>query len=458
VAPVAEDSVVTIMMGEDRLIAFGSFAPARSGGQQLTEEYVASVLEQEGISIGVDWPRIREAIETCNVEARPLAGVPVAFGRPPVQVNPEHFQIEPRFLHVHEHLTAAANGRVDHRTRHYFNIVRKGETIAHLEPEMRGIDGVDLTGELIPHGTLERKIRQNGKNTALHEGVVTATCGGMLLTDENTFWVEETLKLDKDVDYGVGNLSFPGNVLLGGGIKDGFRLWIGGSVAAKNTLDVHELFCRKDLTAAAGIIGRGAALVRAGGRVKSKFIEHCQLESKSSVYIQTEVFNSRVYTLDRLATGDKGRIIGGEVRSAHGVTANQIGNEAEVQTTIVTGIDFIVQRRIERIKARHQELTLMLQKLDERLRERPTSALLERRARLYDATYKYSVQMSTLITRLDRNEHAEVVARTRVYPGVVVEICRASFAVKEVLGPTRFHLDKAGGRVVCEPLDKSAST
>ena|GEM_PF-5271305 len=60
-----------------------------------------------------------------------------------------------------------------------------------------------------------------------------------------------------------------------------------------------------------------------------------------------------------------GRIIGGEVRSAHGVTASQIGNEPGVQTTVITRIDFIVQRGIQRIKALHQKRMLMMQKLDE---------------------------------------------------------------------------------------------
>lgn len=91
--------------------------------------------------------------------------VPI-IAAPPVSCNENG-----RLLNFHQQLDAAASGRVDHRTRRHFNIIRKGEPIAHLEPEIRRMDGVDVTGELIPHGTLGRKIRQNGKNTTFHEGI-----------------------------------------------------------------------------------------------------------------------------------------------------------------------------------------------------------------------------------------------------------------------------------------------
>mgnify|MGYP006297290849 FL=1 len=166
--------------------------------------------------------------------------------------------------------------------------------------------------------------------------------------------------------------------------------------------------------------------------------------------MRTAVFNSRFFSLDRLVMAEKGKLIGGQVRCAHGVVTDEIGNEAGVTTEILTGIDFIVERKLSAAKEQFQALTLQLQQLDRVLAENPTEALQKRRAKLSDAVYKYSVLMSTLVSKLDRNEDAPVIARKAVYPGVTVEICRSAFRVEEPLGPTRFRLDRDSGRVVAE--------
>ncbi|MFW5843513.1 MAG: FapA family protein, partial [Spirochaetota bacterium] len=233
-------------------------------------------------------------------------------------------------------------------------------------------------------------------------------------------------------------------------VHDGFRLWIGGSIVSTGVVDAYEVFCRKDLIAKDGIIGRQRALVRVAGRVQAKYVENCTVESKSSVYIHATVFNSRIFTLDRLVMAEKGRLIGGQVRCAHGVVTDEIGNEAGVVTEVITGIDFIVERKLAAAKEKFQELTLELQKLDKTLTRGSSAELQKRRAMLSDAVYKYSVLMSTLVSKLDRNEDAPVVARKAVYPGTVVEICRSSFRVEEPRGPTRFRLDRDSGRVIAE--------
>lgn len=450
-ASLGHDSSFRVTVAEDNLSVMGDFLPALGDGEPLSREYIESILSREGVLYGIDWQVIEEAIAECNEHGQRRLGVIVARGRPPVRMNPRHLVLEAKFApRDNPKVPVEKDGRVNHKASRRLPIVMAGETIAREEPEMPGIDGVAIDGSPIPHGQREIMILKPGENTATNDGKVVATTSGMVVVKGEEFRVEENLYIKGDVDYHTGSITFPGNLHLAGRIHDGFRLWIGGTIISKGVIDAYEVFCRKDLMAKDGIIGRQRALVRVAGRVQAKFVENCTIESKSSVYIQSVVFNSRVFTLDRLVMAEKGRLIGGQVRCAHGVVTDEIGNEAGVTTEVLTGIDFIVERKLSAAKEKFQALTLELQQLDRVLAENPTEGLQKRRAKLSDAVYKYSVLMSTLVSKLDRNEDAPVVARKAVYPGVTVEICRSSYRVEEPLGPTRFRLDRDSGRVIAE--------
>ncbi len=445
------DSRFRVTVAEDNLSAMADFLPALGDGELLGREYIETILSTNGILSGIDWQVIDEAIEECNKHSQARLGVIIARGRPPVRLNPQHLVLEAKFApRDNPAVPVEKGGRVNHRAARHLPIVMAGETIAREEPEMPGIDGVAIDGSPIPHGRREIMLLKPGENTARQDDRVVATKSGMVVLKAEEFRVEENLQIKGDVDYHTGSITFPGNLYLSGAVHDGFRLWIGGSIVSTGVVDAYEVFCRKDFIAKDGIIGRQRALVRVAGRVQAKYVENCTVESKSSVYIQATVFNSRIFTLDRLVMAEKGRLIGGQVRCAHGVVTDEIGNEAGVVTEVITGIDFIVERKLAAAKEKFQELTLELQKLDKILTRSLSEELQKRRAMLSDAVYKYSVLMSTLVSKLDRNEDAPVVARKAVYPGTVVEICRSSFRVEEPRGPTRFRLDRDSGRVIAE--------
>ncbi len=445
------DSRFRVTVAEDNLSAMADFLPARGDGAPLAREYIETILSTNGVLSGIDWQVIDDAVEECNHHGQARLGVIVARGRPPVRLNPQHLVLQPKFApRDNPDVPVEKGGRIDHRASRKLPIVMAGETIAREEPEMPGIDGIAVDGSPIPHGRREIMLLKPGENTARKEDQVVATKSGMVILKGEEFRVEENLHIKGDVDYHTGSITFPGNLTLAGTIHDGFRLWIGGSIVSKGVIDAHEVFCRKDLIAKDGIIGRNRALVRVAGRIQAKYVENCTVESKSSVYIQTTVFNSHIFTLDRLVMAEKGKLIGGQVRCAHGVVTDEIGNEAGVTTEVVTGIDFIVERKLAAAKEKFQQLTLELQKLDKSLSQSPSAEKQRRRALLSDAVYKYSVLMSTLVSKLDRNEDAPVIARKAVYPGTVVEICRSSFRVEERRGPTRFRLDRDSGRVFAE--------
>jgi uncharacterized protein (DUF342 family) len=448
------DGRVEITIDEDVMSARALLTPASSDGRPVTRGYIEQLLLREGVTHGIDWQAIDAAVEECTSHvpgAERPGEVTIARGTPPVARVRSHFSLHPSFAAVRELIDQAS---VDpaaalHQARS-LPVAFGGQTVAVLESERAGTPGTNVRGEAVPFDDAPVESLSAGRNTRLQGDRIVAAKSGLLRISKSELVVERDLSLNCDVDNSTGDISFPGNLALSGTVADGYRLWVGGDLQAKETLDAHEVFCRGGLSAAGGIIGKRRALVRCRGKVRGKFVESCTVESKSSVFVESFCYNARIMCLDRLVMGQHGKIVGGEVRTAHGVSADEIGNRAEVATRIVVGSDFIIARKLLITKEKIESLQASIDRVDRRLAERPSESLRNRRLRLAEKLSGHTVVLENLVKKLDRNEQATVVARSAVYPGTVIEICRAIYTVEEAMGPSLFRLDVPAARIVVE--------
>lgn len=447
------DARVEVLINEEGMSATASFFPAVGDGRILEPDSVESILELRGVIHGIDRDLLAEVIFDVNTSHRIREGVVIAVGDPPRPSRPAYYRVlgelnEPPPVDLE-------SNRVDYRQISRLPIVRAGQTIARLEPEVEGVDGATVRGDDIPFGNEEVVQLQPGKNTEVDEDCVVAAVGGQLQVTNNEFFVEDRLKINGEVGYGTGSIEFPGDVVLKGEIKDGFHIWVGGDITAAGTVDVSEIYCRGNFDSLGGLVGRGKALLRAGGHVQARFIGNCYVESTSSVFVKQYVYNSYVGCIDRLATGDKGRVVGGVVTAAQGVRCTSLGNDANALTTVRVGIDFIAERKFRLSKEKHEKLSIKLNQLLERAGEEPTDRQLDIIHRIEESRNQLTAQMGDLAAELDSHEDARVIVDGDVFPGVQIQICRATYIVEEKMKHVSFSLEKETGRVVPAPLDAS---
>lgn len=445
------DAHIELSISEDAMTCTGTFTPALGEGQPLTPDYLDAVLEAKNVTYGVLSEEVAEVMFEVNTGGRLREDVVVARGLSPVSARPAFFRV----------LHASVGGRssfkhdsdrIDYKQQSRLSVVRKGQTIARRVPAREGSVGYNVRGDEIPFAVLPVDQVMPGKNTHVEDDRIVATIGGQLQTKDGQVAVEDELVIAGDVSYETGSIEFPGDVVLKGEVRDGFHIWAGGGITAANTVDVSEIYCRKDFTATGGILGRNRALLRCGGRVQSRFIGNCYVESKSSIFVKQYVYHSTVSTLDRFAMGNRGRVIGGLLTAAEGVRCYTLGNAARASTVVRVGTNFIVERKLEACREKYQAYTLKQQKLSSQLPEDPTDRQVDILHRLEASRTELATQMGDLAGELDRYEHAEVLVDGDVYPGVRIQICRAVLLVEEPMKRRRFFLDKTAGRVVAEPL------
>ncbi len=443
-----------LRVSADEMQVLADFYPPVGDMPPLDPEEVRPELEEKAAAERVDWQAVQEAVFRCNTERVAVCDVVVARGAEPEEEVPEHWAVE-EALRLPPPALSPEGGRVDFKEVSPFVLVREAQVLARLVPRRPGAMGATVRGKALPYGVRPVQASQPDANTRVEGETVVACCDGHFVSSPESFQVSPVLELQGDVDYHTGHVEFPGDVVISGQIKDGFRVRAGGSVYCAGTLDASEVQCGMDLLVRRGIIGRKKATVRAGGKVEARFIENCRVEAGGPVVVEVGILHSAVYTRDRVEMGKKGIIVGGRVYAQNGISATQMGSGMEPRTELYCGIDYQVEQKVTWIRDRNVDLSFKLAQVERRLKQPDASSrLAELRERIRGAIDKLNEAANALIFRLDRKEEAEVCVAADLYPGAYVEICHVSFAVTRGLRRVRLRLDKEKGRIVAEPLQR----
>lgn len=452
VAGRTRDGEVTINLSEDELTVFADFSPPIGNGNPLSLENIENFLNAQGITYGVDWDAIREVLFQCNTNRKTVKQAIIARGTPPRKAVPNYIKLKER-LFQQKPLLDPHSPHIDFKEVSPFIIVKKGESIGREVEATPGESGITVKNEKITPGTQEVIKFALGENVRQREdGTIAAAVEGRFEKKQNVISIEEVLDVEGGVDYHTGHIIFPGDVIIKGEVKDGFKVYSGGSIICKDILDAYDVVSKKDLIVASGIVGKNKGVLRVAGDIKAKFLENCLVKSKGSLYIQDEILNCRVYTLNHVSMGDKGKIIGGEMWAVQGISAYQIGNEPGQCPQLQCGIDFLAQKRLDQVKKKHTALYLKLQTLETLQKKRDSEELTRLAGKLKEGMKKLEEQMNRLLERVHRNEDAEIVVIDTIYPGTTIEICNFHYIIDSPMRNVRFRLNKEQGKIINEKL------
>lgn len=447
------EGYVEIKISEDEMIATADFVPPLDSWKPDELKYIKELLNSKGIIYGIDWDAIKKALFKCNTERVHVTDVIIARGKKPINEIPEHLIVEEKLIKEKPVLDSKAL-RIDYKELSPFVFVKKGEVLAKLVPKKEGVMGSSVYGKAIPYKIADIHQIKPGKNTHRQKDYVVAARSGRFRVQDDFFWVNEVLEVQKNVDYSTGHINFSGDVIIHGRIEDGFKVNCGGSLVCEKTLNASEVTCKKDLLITLGIIGRKKGTAKVGGIVSAKFLENCYLEAKGSIFIEVGIMNSVVYTLDLVQLGEKGIIVGGKIYAQNGITATQVGTATGARTEIYCGIDYLVQKKLEWIRDMNLELTFKLRQIEGRIAAggQADKKLLEIQEKTKKAIHKLDAAAKSLIPKLDKNEDAKVIVKGSISPDSYINICNTPYIVHRKMAGVSFRLNRIEGAIVSEKI------
>ncbi|HTX72912.1 MAG TPA: FapA family protein [Rectinemataceae bacterium] len=442
------DGTVELSIAPDGMSAAASLFPPQGEGLPISREYVAELLDHLGVKHGVLWEVVDDSLLHANLDRHVMRDVVVARGTDPVTEIPEHAELAPAFRRSGP-LVSDQTQRVDFRELGSVHVVKAGETVARIVPRVSGSPGTDVYGKSVAYSRAAVDSVVPGKNIERRGEDLVATVDGRLVVAGDRMDVDEVLLVKGAVDFSTGHIVFPGDVVIEGTVHDGFKVWSGGTIVCKATLDAFDVNAKKDLVCTQGIIGRRRAQIRVGGELRAKFIQNCRVAARGDIHVNAAIMNCRAYSLGKIDLGDKGVLMGGESYAVHGLRCGRLGNQAHQRTVVHIGTDFTVQQRLDQANEKLRLLALRSRQI-ESAAGRGGSEIERLRADIAKAEADQSALIASLLGQLDADDTAQVEIRIEAFPGAVIEICRVSVVIEEHLKACRFRLDKTAGRIVIE--------
>jgi uncharacterized protein len=451
------DGNISFLFSDNDLEVHADFLPPLMNGTPLNIKIITDILESVNLVYGVKWDAIELALEECNASRRQVRDVLIAVGEAAEVEIAEYYELNHIFHKKPERKTDHKE-RIDYREISPFTIVKKGQVLATLKPRRPGKEGMTVRGVPMPFGSITPEGVTGGTNTRIDGNNIVAAIHGQLIIENKTILnVQDTLVIKGAVDYSTGNIVFPGDVFINGPVSDGFKIFAGGSLTIKQTLDLTRVVTKGDILVSGGIVGKGAALIKSGGSIRTKFIEKCRVAARNSVLVDLEILHSDVFALNTIEMGEKGKIVGGNIYAVHSLRTGAVGRKGSPPTHIHCGVDFAAQQEKENCNSQLHTIAAKLRKLREMLDESATDEVTI--AKIKVLVKKLEEERKTITDRLTKvmgniniDDNAFVEVSGEIAAGSLIEICQVALFVEEPLKRVRIRLDKERNKLSTEQM------
>lgn len=396
---------------------------------------IFDTLNKSGVVFGINTKLLAGQLKSC-VEYVIAEGFPAVNGDDAEIKMYEISGLKPQVID---------SDKVNHYELNLINRVKEGDWLGERKDPTPGFPGKNVRGKevpAIPGRNLPLLYDRISVREHYENGVTTlySKKNGAVYYRGDTIGVYDYLEIKGDIDFSTGNIDFDGFLSVKGTVEDNF------SVVASNDLEIlgdYGVGAADKISSTdgniyikGGIAGKNKAIVYCKKNLYVKFLSDITVECEGSVYVGFYCMNSYVRAKQLIVESPKGKITGGKIDVDIQVSAAEIGNKAESRTQIrVRGFDRNVMKR---------ELDDLLQNINE---SKITITKLKQHLQVYSSSYQLTSEQVDKYEKL-KNDYAQVkevirdlefkfrclneylktpgegavIARTRIYPKVRVEI------------------------------------
>ncbi len=353
-----------LVIPEDGLAAY--FLKTKNFNKNTTVKDILDILEDENITFGiVDYTLIKGFIKSKIFSKKPFR---VAMGQKPDPGKDSKIQyfFDTNRLKPGE---IDKDGKIDFKDRGKIPYVKKGTILAKKIPAVKGKDGKNIFGDIIPaKPPADTKLKYDkGAFFADNNTKIIASIDGQpKLSWAGVVSVLDEFVTRQDVDYETGHVSYQGNIRIRGCVQNGFK--VKGDNISANEIDGGIIHADGNITVN-GIISK--ARIYSRGNIRAKFIHKSTILSMGNIDITKEIVDSTIENSGACII-KRGKILNSRITSKMGVYVKDIGTEMSMPSIITTGIDIFILKETEKLenKIYDQQMNLNLsEKKKERLEE-----------------------------------------------------------------------------------------
>jgi uncharacterized protein (DUF342 family) len=457
----ANDATVSMDITDGDMRAVIVMSEPGPGGADLSEDYLKSFLQANGVVHGIKEDVIQDIANS------PRYATPVVVAEGTKARDGNDAQISYFFKQDERDAVKLKekDGRVDFKDISTIENVVAGQLLARKTPAELGQAGQTVTGKAIPAEKGRNFDILVGKNVKLSEDGATALAeiNGQVLLLGGKISVEPIYTINGDVNLHTGNVLFLGTVIVKGNVEDGFSVKAAGNIEVFGSVGKCVLDAEGDIVVHQGIAAKGEGKVRCGKSLYAKFIEHSHVEAGEYVVVTDGIIHSMVDANRMvLCQGKRAQIVGGRLRASEEINSKILGSVAGSETFLEVGYDPKSKERMTQLDTQKKTVEKNLEEVE--LNIKTLEGLLKVQKKLPPEKAQYleeqNEKRSQMLKELEElakeigqiNAYlsslttvGKISASERVYPGVKISIKNATLAVRTEFKFVTFFLQ--GGEV-----------
>jgi len=337
------DAQVLVGFSRNKVRAWIFILPPRRGGNDITEEKLMSTLDKNGIIYGID----KFAVRLIKQRHPYFKMIQIACGVEPENgtngIVTENFSRENRTVDLRED----QYGQVDYKELNIIKTVHKGDAIADITLPTKAVDGIQVTGDTVKGIDGQYPKIHCGKNVSISADrtKLVADIEGEIFFEDGKFSVKKELVINQDIDASIGNIDFPGDLVIHGSVREGFSVKSEGDLTIKGSVEQATIAAKGHILINQGVNG---GKIDAGSSIECQYFEYCTVVAKGNITVD-QILGSDVSTEGEIKViGPNSKIVGGKVFGGNGIEVKYIGNEnSNVVTAVTAGMTsaYIEKRR-----------------------------------------------------------------------------------------------------------------
>lgn len=320
----------------------------REGARLPTKEMVLKVLDDAGITFGINEEAIERGI-------RGLTSFTAAEGNMPIAG--ENAYIDRKFdLSTQGKPVIDEYDKVDYKDMNLFVLAKENQTLAIRIPQTKGIPGRNIFGDIVPAQNGRPIPMPEGKNTkVVGDNRLIATANGQIIDKGSRISIDPRLEIKGSVGVSTGDIDFDGTIRITGDVEHGFKVTATGDIEIKGSINGAEVRGR-NVYISGGITGAERAKVYAEKDVRTAFAENALIEAGGDIYISDIALHSQIRAGKKIIMEDRhGQITGGHAIAGEEISVKIIGNPSYVVTRISVGIDPNLQKEYIELKKSYKD-------------------------------------------------------------------------------------------------------
>lgn len=467
-----------ITVSKDKMKAVISLHPPIASAPPITEAVLAEIIEENGISFGID----DEAMDTIRTT---LKEKELEFNKIPFAKGTSVGESFDSFLRFDIEIgpiagTILKNGSIDFRDRRIMVGVNAEQCIATKIPAIHGDPGIDVYGEETPARTpIDIKVAPlNDAKFIKESNQVIATKDGVLsIVNNNVIKVLSHQIISGDVDYETGNVDSKNAVTVQGSVQPGFKVHTSGDLKINGSIMSAFITSDANLVIGGGITGKNSTITAAGD-CDINFIEQGNLTCGGLCVIRKQSYYSDIIADGDIRCKPDTVIMGGNLYSGGSITLFNVGGDNATPSIIAAGVvasrlkqykelkKAIVEQEeaivdwLQRYKGsstskkiRNMENEVSESKLKRmRFNLIPGTGIYSRAAGPDDEVDKnnpdYSDEGGIAIDQITIDVHGEVYKETEIWIG------NRNLKLEKTVNNRQFKLHPNGKRIIAVPLRK----